>query len=130
MSLEQTACEGTFYVLHLSSSNILRKHTVYARFFLLDLKAFERRLTEVIQSIQPSTIRWRSMSTTYYLILYKILKNYYLKDVKMFPFIFIQVTCITIYITKYFICVCGPFSSFGPHLDLHCCWCLAMVGGP
>lgn len=33
MSLEQTACE--------------------------DLKAFERRLTEVIQSIQPSTIRWR-----------------------------------------------------------------------
>ena len=25
-----------------------------------DLKAFERRLTEVISSIQPATIRWRS----------------------------------------------------------------------
>ena len=25
-----------------------------------DLKAFERRLTEVIASIQPATIRWRS----------------------------------------------------------------------
>ncbi|XP_046994032.1 nuclear envelope phosphatase-regulatory subunit 1 [Schistocerca americana] len=33
MSLEQTACE--------------------------DLKAFERRLTEVIACLQPSTIRWR-----------------------------------------------------------------------
>ncbi|KAJ1529941.1 hypothetical protein ONE63_006669 [Megalurothrips usitatus] len=34
MSLEQTACE--------------------------DLKAFERRLTEVISCLQPSTTRWRS----------------------------------------------------------------------
>lgn len=25
-----------------------------------DLKAFERRLTEVISSLQPSTLRWRS----------------------------------------------------------------------
>ncbi|XP_027233333.1 nuclear envelope phosphatase-regulatory subunit 1 isoform X2 [Penaeus vannamei] len=33
MSLEQTACE--------------------------DLKAFERRLTEVINRLQPSTVRWR-----------------------------------------------------------------------
>lgn len=31
--------------------------------FLLfsDLKAFERRLTEVIASLQPATLRWRSM---------------------------------------------------------------------
>ncbi|XP_018336792.1 nuclear envelope phosphatase-regulatory subunit 1 isoform X1 [Agrilus planipennis] len=37
MSLEQTACEDV----------------------IADLKAFERRLTEVIACLQPSTIRWR-----------------------------------------------------------------------
>ncbi|XP_063587105.1 nuclear envelope phosphatase-regulatory subunit 1 homolog isoform X2 [Penaeus indicus] len=37
MSLEQTACE--------------------------DLKAFERRLTEVINRFQPSTVRWRMVLT-------------------------------------------------------------------
>lgn len=29
-------------------------------FFLSDLKAFERRLTEVIARLQPATTRWRS----------------------------------------------------------------------
>merc|ERR1712137_1029097 len=38
MSLEQTACE--------------------------DLKAFERRLTEVITCLQPSTTRWRTLLVT------------------------------------------------------------------
>ncbi|GAB6026908.1 Nuclear envelope phosphatase-regulatory subunit 1 [Chamberlinius hualienensis] len=38
MSLEQTACE--------------------------DLKAFERRLTEIVASIQPSTYRWRIILMT------------------------------------------------------------------
>ncbi|KAL1128942.1 hypothetical protein AAG570_013476 [Ranatra chinensis] len=37
MSFEQTACEV----------------------FFTDLKAFERRLTEVIACLQPSTLRWR-----------------------------------------------------------------------
>ncbi|XP_047474593.1 nuclear envelope phosphatase-regulatory subunit 1-like isoform X2 [Penaeus chinensis] len=37
MSLEQTACE--------------------------DLKAFERRLTEVINRLQPATVRWRMVLT-------------------------------------------------------------------
>ncbi|VVD03263.1 unnamed protein product [Leptidea sinapis] len=38
MSLEQTACDAV----------------------LTDLKAFERRLTEVIACLQPATTRWRS----------------------------------------------------------------------
>ncbi|XP_023018995.1 CTD nuclear envelope phosphatase 1 regulatory subunit 2 isoform X2 [Leptinotarsa decemlineata] len=40
MSLEQTACED----------------------IILDLKAFERRLTEVIACLHPSTTRWRILT--------------------------------------------------------------------
>jgi len=34
--------------------------------FVVDLKAFERRLTEVISAIQPATGRWRSKNLYYY----------------------------------------------------------------
>lgn len=33
---------------------------IFNAFILSDLKAFERRLTEVIACLQPATIRWRS----------------------------------------------------------------------
>ncbi|KAK3919816.1 Nuclear envelope phosphatase-regulatory subunit 1 [Frankliniella fusca] len=46
MSLEQTACEDAM-------------NPVYCLVLLSDLKAFERRLTEVISCLQPSTTRWR-----------------------------------------------------------------------
>lgn len=36
-----------------------------------DLKAFERRLTEVIGCLQPATMRWRSKLQLMYLILCK-----------------------------------------------------------
>jgi len=32
---------------------------IFALFYYTDLKAFERRLTEVISCLRPATIRWR-----------------------------------------------------------------------
>lgn len=41
-------------------------------FISTDLKAFERRLTEVISCVHPSTVRWRSMYTISLLIYARI----------------------------------------------------------
>lgn len=54
MSLEQTACEGMI---------VLKQRMCFVTYkidIIADLKAFERRLTEVIACLQPSTTRWRS----------------------------------------------------------------------
>jgi hypothetical protein len=56
--------ESLFSILYMIYKYFLQSPDGYRQnnmFTLLDLKAFERRLTEVIQSIQPSTIRWRGM---------------------------------------------------------------------
>lgn len=53
MSLEQTACEGINKVGIKAECRQLID-------ILVDLKAFERRLTEVIACLHPSTTRWRS----------------------------------------------------------------------
>lgn len=61
MSLEQTACEGSLKIyIYTARIIVTSKLDVIA-----DLKAFERRLTEVIASLQPSTIRWRSIKNNF-----------------------------------------------------------------
>ena len=54
MSLEPAACEG------ITKGRWLVFIIIYMKFFIfIDLKAFERRLTEVIACLQPATRRWR-----------------------------------------------------------------------
>ncbi|XP_031344517.1 nuclear envelope phosphatase-regulatory subunit 1-like isoform X1 [Photinus pyralis] len=53
MSLEPTACEGKQY--ETKKTMVI----TYKLDVIVDLKAFERRLTEVIACLQPSTTRWR-----------------------------------------------------------------------
>lgn len=57
MSLESSsACEGKGKKLCIHHT----KAKTDLFIIILDLKAFERRLTEVIACLQPATIRWRS----------------------------------------------------------------------
>lgn len=66
MSLEQTACEGKVKKIELTVKNGQQKYGLtFFSSFVLDLKAFERRLTEVIACLQPSTLRWRSELTLF-----------------------------------------------------------------
>ena len=53
MSLESTTCEGEKVRKSLNFNE-------NSNFFLADLKAFERRLTEVLACLHPSCLRWRS----------------------------------------------------------------------
>ena len=46
----------------------------------VDLKAFERRLTEVIASLQPATGRWRSKLSVWKYVMYIIRQNYYVSQ--------------------------------------------------
>ena len=46
----------------------------------VDLKAFERRLTEVIASLQPATGRWRSKFSAWKYVMYIIWQNYYVSQ--------------------------------------------------
>lgn len=54
MSLEPSTCEGK---LILPALLIFLK--IYFVVLILDLKAFERRLTEVLACLQPNCLRWR-----------------------------------------------------------------------
>lgn len=53
MSMEPAACEGEWW-----TNKVIRGNTHIYDF--PDLKAFERRLTEVIGDLAPATLRWRS----------------------------------------------------------------------
>lgn len=64
MSLEPSACEGKYFnypeiyfSCHKWNISFIHFKTLFK---ILDLKAFERRLTEVIACLNPSTLRWRS----------------------------------------------------------------------
>ena len=46
----------------------------------VDLKAFERRLTEVIASLQPATGRWRSKFSAWKHVMYIIRQNCYVSQ--------------------------------------------------
>lgn len=56
LSVEQNTCDGKLTIPSSSEVSSLRIIFIY----ISDLKAFERRLTEVIASVQPATRRWRS----------------------------------------------------------------------
>ncbi|XKL62980.1 hypothetical protein PGB90_005344 [Kerria lacca] len=68
MSVEQTTCED----------NVKEFINLY-NYFVTDLKAFERRLTEVIASVQPTTRRWR-LSLAVVFICVAIGACYWLQD--------------------------------------------------
>lgn len=61
--MEATACEGDKSNPRSINDEGLKSNKSYISNLLqfADLKAFERRLTEVITSYKPSIIRWRSM---------------------------------------------------------------------
>lgn len=59
MSLEPSTCEGNKKILKDNSDFIVFHWFVLILFLILDLKAFERRLTEVLACLQPNCLRWR-----------------------------------------------------------------------
>ncbi|XP_065086811.1 nuclear envelope phosphatase-regulatory subunit 1 homolog isoform X2 [Ochlerotatus camptorhynchus] len=75
-----------------------------------DLKAFERRLTEVIAALQPSTLRWRSKSAWCSLGTFK----------SLIPFHFIAVVLCTMSLITFvgaFYWLTDPRTSIVPLMD-------------
>jgi hypothetical protein len=88
MSLESTTCEGINWLQVVENDIIknLRK--------ISDLKAFERRLTEVLACLQPSCLRWRSKSlkikSKYLINLFLSTSRFYLYGYDGFSFLLVS----------------------------------------
>ncbi|KAK7585841.1 hypothetical protein V9T40_000020 [Parthenolecanium corni] len=75
LSVEQNTCDGKLTIPSSSAVSSLRIIFIH----ISDLKAFERRLTEVIASVQPATRRWR-MSLALVFVCVAVGACYWLQD--------------------------------------------------